>query len=71
MEMARRCMVKIHALPHGFWLEVAICTTYVLDKCSLTSVPPKHCSLSLYMSSSIAASHPLLIYAFLVAWHMH
>ena len=32
MEMAR-CMVKSQSLPHGFWLETAMCATYVLNTC--------------------------------------
>ena len=31
MEMAR-CIAKIKALSHPFWLEVVMCATYVLSK---------------------------------------
>ena len=58
-------MVKIQALPHGFWLEAVMCATYVL-----TGVLPKRCSQSLHMRHGMAANHPLLIYVYLVAWHM-
>ncbi|KAH7352367.1 hypothetical protein KP509_19G041700 [Ceratopteris richardii] len=42
MEMAR-CMVKSQALPHSFWLEAIMCTTYVLNRCptkALQSITP-------------------------------
>ena len=36
-------MVKSQALPHAFWLEVVMCSTYVLNKCptkALKTVTP-------------------------------
>ena len=37
MEMAR-CMVKSQFLPHAFWLEVVMCTTYVLNRCPIKAL---------------------------------
>ena len=66
MEMAR-CMVKSQALPNGFWLEAVMCATYVLNRCPTKALQ----SITPYMRHGMAANHPLLIYVFLVAWHMH